>query len=280
MDETNEAQAEFWAQAGEMWTKLREQFDAQAGDHGTAAIDALAPQPGESIIDIGCGAGSSTIDIAGRVAPGGGVLGFDISPTMIEGARALAEASGASNARFAVGDAMVEPFEPSFDGAYSRFGVMFFSDAVRGFGNIRTALKPGGRLAFVCWQSPMVNEWVSVPLSVMGQHVDLPFGADPTAPGPFSLSDPDRLASVVGDAGFEDVTIEGVELGAFLGETTDEAIDFLFGLMPVAAALRADDPATADVVAAELAERFEPWKTDAGIEAPSATGIVTARSNS
>lgn len=274
---TNQGQADFWSSAGTMWTALRERFDDQAGDHGVAAIDALAPAPGERILDIGCGAGSSTIDIAARVGPEGSVRGLDISPTMIHGARDLAAASGVTNASFEVADAMVAPFDPEYDGLYSRFGVMFFSDAVRAFANMRGALRVGGRLGFVCWQSPAQNEWASVPLSVIGQFAEMPFGADPTAPGPFSLSDRARLEQVLTDAGYTDLDIAGRDVAVKLGESLDEAVDFMFGLMPPAAALRANDPATAGQVADALREAFAGWVGQDGVKAPSATWIVTAR---
>lgn len=278
--ESNQAQADFWSSAGSMWTALRERFDDQAGDHGTAAIDALDPQPGERVIDIGCGAGSTTVELATRVGPSGYVRGFDISPSMIDGARALAEGSGVGNVEFEVGDAMVASFDDDHDGVYSRFGVMFFSDATRGFANMRTALRDGGRLAFVCWQSPAQNEWASVPLSIVARFAEMPFGADPTAPGPFSLSDAGRIEQVLGDAGYDDVRIEGREVGVRLGSTIEEAVDFMFGLMPPAAALRASDPAAAAEVATALEAAFAGWETSDGVRAPSATWIVTARSRS
>ncbi|MDW3220146.1 MAG: methyltransferase domain-containing protein [Acidimicrobiales bacterium] len=276
--ESNQAQADFWSSAGTLWTALRERFDDQAGDHGIAAIDALAPAPGERILDIGCGAGSATIDLAGRVGPEGSVRGLDISPTMIDGARELAASSGVTNVSFEVADAMVAPFEGDHDGLYSRFGVMFFSDPVRGFANMRTALRPGGRIGFVCWQTPVQNEWASVPLSVIGQFAEMPFGADPTAPGPFSLSDPARLEQLLTDAGYTDVELAGREVSVKLGDSMGEAVDFLFGLMPPAAALRANDPETAEKVAAALVEAFADWEGDDGVLAPSATWIVTGRS--
>lgn len=276
--ETNQDQADFWSTAGAMWTALRARFDNQAGDHGTAAIDALAPAAGDRVIDIGCGAGSTTVDLAARVGPSGFVRGFDISPSMIDGARALAEESGLDNVAFDVGDAMVFPFENDHDGVYSRFGVMFFSDATRGFANMRTALRADGRLGFVCWQTPAQNQWASVPLSIIGQFADMPFGADPTAPGPFSLSDAGRIKQVLTDAGYVDLRIEGHEIGVKLGDSMAEAVDFIFGLMPPAAALRANDPETAKEVASALETAFADWEGTDGVRAPSATWIVSARS--
>lgn len=145
VDDSNRVQADFWAAAGSMWTADRDRFDRQVDHHGRAAIDALAPARGERVIDIGCGAGSTTLAIAEAVGPEGHVHGLDISPTMIEGATAFAAGRGVTNATFTVGDAMVEPFDSDTDALFSRFGVMFFSDATAGFANMLTALRPGGR---------------------------------------------------------------------------------------------------------------------------------------
>ncbi len=275
--ESNQVQAEFWAAAGEMWTADRERFDRQVDHHGLAAIQALAPVSGEQIIDVGCGAGSTTLALAELVGPGGHVRGLDISPTMVDGASAYADEQGVDNVTFTVGDAMVEPFDAAADAVFSRFGVMFFSDAGAAFANLLTALRPGGRLGFVCWQSPAENAWASLPLRIASEYVDIPFGGDPTAPGPFSLGDLDRLGSVVEAGGFVDVSIEPRVAQATVGTDLDDAIDFLFRLIPPVAALAADDPGKAGELRARLAEEMTAWVEPEGVRAPSAVWIVTAK---
>lgn len=275
--DSNQVQADFWTTAGEMWTAFRERFDQQVQSHGRAAIDALAPASGEHIVDIGCGAGSATVRIAGLVGANGRVRGVDISPTMIEGATAYAAEQGVENVTFTVGDAMVEPFEPEADAVYSRFGVMFFSDATAGFANMLNALRPGGRLGFVCWQSPKENPWASLPLRVAGEFVDIPFGGDPTAPGPFSLGDVDRLRSVVEGAGLGDVTIDPSIAEASMGTDLDDAIDFMSKLIPPIAALEANDPTKAGQLRSRLHHEMAAWAGPEGVKAPSAVWIVTAR---
>ncbi|MEO1056140.1 MAG: methyltransferase domain-containing protein [Actinomycetota bacterium] len=272
----NQAQAEFWTIAGDMWTAARERFDQQAGEHGVAAIDALEPQRGEHVIDIGCGAGSTTVELARRVGDGGRVTGLDISPTMVEGAAALVAQHELPNVTLRVADAMVDEFAGDADALYSRFGVMFFADAASGFANMRTALKPGGRLGFVCWQSPADNPWASTPLRIAAEFVDMPFGADPTAPGPFSLADADRLRSVLDSAGYDDVEIAGRSTPVALGSDLDDTADFIFQLMPPVAALAREDPAAAGEFRERLKGEFEPFSGDDGVMVPSATWIVTA----
>lgn len=278
-DESNQQQAEFWAAAGPLWVRQRERFDRQAGAHGLAAIEVLAPADGEQIVDVGCGAGSTAIEIARRVGPNGSVLGVDISASMIDGARALSATLGTANVEFVVDDAMAMDFDASADGVFSRFGVMFFSDATTGFANLRGALRVGGRLGFTCWRSAAENPWISESFALVGKYTDLPFAADPTAPGPMSLADPDRIGSVLAAAGFGEVEVVAHDAPARLGDDPAEAVDFLSELMPMVDALRRDDPVSAGRLHDELHEMVVQWTTADGVEAPSATWIVSAATN-
>ena len=173
---------------------------------------------------------------------------------------------------------MVEKFDGTADAVYSRFGVMFFSDATRGFRNLLRALRPGGRIGFVCWQTPQENPWVSVPLTGgPGATSRFPFGTDPTAPGPFSLGDADRLRSVLADAGFEQIELAPRALPAHMGDSMDEAIDFVSKLMPVVGALEANEPEKAAALRAEVAKELAVFDGPNGVDVPSAAWIVTAR---
>lgn len=276
IDESNQQQADFWASAGPMWVERRDHFDRHAGAHGVAALDALAPADGEQIIDVGCGAGSTTIELGRRVGPAGSVTGLDISEPMVAGAQELAESVGATNVSFVVADAMNADLDGDRDGVYSRFGVMFFSDATAGFANLRTALRPGGRIAFTCWRSPAENPWISESFARIQQYVELPFGQDPTAPGPMSLADPDRVRSVLSGAGFDSIEVTPFDAPARLGGDADDAVDFLSDLMPMIDALRNDDPDAANRLRDELVEMVAAWTSADGVLAPSATWIVTA----
>lgn len=280
VDEGNAAQAEFWKTAGGLWVEERRRFDNQAGVHGRAAIEALAPTTGERVIDIGCGAGSASLEIAAAVGPTGSVLGLDISPTMVEGAAALAVESGVANARFAVGDATVEAFDGDADGVFSRFGVMFFADPVASFRNIRGALRPDGRLSFTCWRGVDENPWVTVALGVASRYVELPFGTDPTAPGPFSFAAEGRVESILADAGFGAIDLARFDAPATLGETVDEAVGFMIRLQPAATALAEQDPGADRAMRADFASELATWATPEGVTAPSASWIVTARNPS
>ena len=274
--ETNEAQASFWHAAGLVWQQRQEQLDAQISEHGLRAIDVLAPQQGETIVDVGCGTGTSSFQLAERVGDAGRVIGCDISSTMCDAARTRASALGVSNVEFVTADAHAYTFEPSADAVYSRFGVMFFGDPKGAFANIRSALRPGGRLGFVCWQSPMVNPWITVPLEAARKHVELPFGTDPRAPSPFAFGDPEWVREVLVDAGFASVTLEPYQASVHLGSDVGTAVEFVMGINPATAGIAERDPDLASRLFADVAETLQPYLTDGGVVTDSATWVVTA----
>lgn len=274
--ETNEAQASFWHAAGPVWQQRQEQLDAQISEHGLRAIEVLAPQQGEAIVDIGCGTGTSSFQLAERVGDGGRVIGCDISSTMCDAARARAAALGVGNVEFVTADAHAYTFGPSADAVYSRFGVMFFGDPKGAFANIRTALRPGGRLGFVCWQSPTANPWITVPLEAARKHVEIPFGTDPRAPSPFAFADPEWVREVLVDAGFASVALEPYQASVHLGSDVDTAVEFLMGINPATAGIAEREPDLASRLFTDVAEALRPYLTEGGVVTDSATWVVTA----
>ena len=152
------------------WAEVRELVELQLAPLGRRALQVLAPNPGESVLDIGCGGGKTAVDLARAVAPYGNVVGIDLSAAVLAFAKRAAD--GCERVRFVQGDAQVFPFEPaSFDAAFSRFGVMFFTDPTAAFRNIRRCLKPNGRLAFVCWRALEDNALDIVPLKAVSIHL-------------------------------------------------------------------------------------------------------------
>lgn len=205
----NDQQARFWSDLAPTWIRLESDLEEISKLPGLIAMDRLELAPGQRVLDIGCGGGSTTLELGARVAPSGKATGVDIAPEMLAYARERAARLGAGNIDFVHADAQLDSLgESAFDAAYSRFGVMFFSDVVAAFANIRSALRPGGRLAFVCWQNALENEWMLVPtmavMSVTGSPPPMP---EPGQPGPFSLADPDRVRSVLAAAGFEGIGV-------------------------------------------------------------------------
>jgi len=261
----------YWADRAQVWLEDADLLDVFGGPPGEAAIDCLDPRPGERILDIGCGPGITTIALAQRVKPGGGVLGVDLAPGMVEGARR--RAPGLS---FALADAQVHDFGETFDGAYSRFGVMFFADPVAAFANIRRAAR---RLSFCCWQEPLANEWMVLPNVVaLGELGAGPPPQDPDQPGPFTLADPDRVRSILTAAGFREIDVvprnDRVEL-AERDLATWAALGARHGL--AGQLLKDATPETRSRVAAAIEEEFRGRVRDGAVRLTRGVLLVTAR---
>jgi SAM-dependent methyltransferase len=188
------------------WSEVRELLELQLAPLGRPALAALAPRPGESVLDIGCGGGETALDLARSVGPDGTVVGIDLSAAVLAFARRAAE--GCERVKFVQADAQVFPFEPtSFDAAFSRFGVMFFADPTAAFVNIRRSLQPNGRLAFVCWRTLEENPLDILPLRAASVHLPPQPAHDPDAPGPFAFANADRVRNILENAGFREIDI-------------------------------------------------------------------------
>jgi SAM-dependent methyltransferase len=188
------------------WAEIRELLELQLAPLGRRAFQALAPNSGESALDIGCGGGATALDLARAVAPDGTVVGIDLSAAVL--AFAQRAAKGCERVQFVQADAQVFPFEPaSFDAAFSRFGVMFFLDPAAAFINIRRSLRPNGRLAFVCWRALDENPLDILPLSAASAHLPPQPAHDPYAPGPFAFANPERVRGILERAGFVEIEI-------------------------------------------------------------------------
>lgn len=193
--------------SGRAWVAHADHFDDMLEPFGGAVLEQLSLHPGDRVLDVGCGTGATTIAIARLVAPTT-TVGVDISAPMLAAARRRCVDAGAANIEFRQVDMQDTEFEAdSFDVAFSRFGVMFFPDPARAFGNIRRGLVAGGRLGFVCFQGPFDNPMILGPVLAAAEHVDLLPPPGPTEPGPFSLADPQRVRDLLDEAGFVEVTI-------------------------------------------------------------------------
>ena len=282
--DSNAEQIRYWNEAaGPKWVAFQKVIDAQISPLGEQVMDRAGIAPGERVIDVGCGCGDTTIALGRRVGPAGRVLGIDVSAPMLERAAETARAAGVANVRLENADAQTHRLSPSaFDVVYSRFGVMFFTDPVAAFTNLRAALRPGGRLAFVCWQALLENPWLFVPLRAAAQHLTLPPPPAPDAPGPFAFADPERVRGILARAGFGDIVLEELHTTLTLGGggTVDQAVRFLTeGVGPVSGVLREADPALRPTVAAAVRAAIAPFHTPQGVRMGSAAWIVTARSS-
>ncbi len=227
MAEQNADQVGDWnGQSGERWVVNQARLDAMAAVFGEAAIEAVAPVTGERVLDVGCGAGASTLALAARVGARGQVIGVDISEALIGRARALAPHD--LPVLFQVADASsAELPEGAFDILFSRFGVMFFGDPTGAFAHMRRVLRAGGRVAFVCWRGAAENDWVRLPMGAIKGILPPSAPLDPEVPGPFSFGDRARVARILTAAGFTDVAIAPFDASVSFGEgeTRDAAID-------------------------------------------------------
>jgi SAM-dependent methyltransferase len=188
------------------WAEVREPLERQLAPLGRHALAALAPRPGESVLDIGCGGGETALELARAVAPDGRVVGIDLSAAVLAFARRTAK--GCEQVRFIQADAQLFPFElASLDAAFSRFGVMFFADPTAAFINIRRGLRPNGRLAFVCWRALEENPLDLLPLEAAAAHLPPQPAHDPDAPGPFAFASPGRVRAILEGAGFAEIAI-------------------------------------------------------------------------
>jgi SAM-dependent methyltransferase len=273
-DAPNAAQQAYWNDAaGQTWAEMQGALDRQLAPLGRRAMAGLAAGAGERILDIGCGAGQTTLDLAAAVAPDGEVLGVDISRPLLEVARSRRAPAGVS---FVEADAQTHPFPgASFDGAFSRFGVMFFSDPKAAFANVRRALRPGGRLAFVCWRPLLENPIMTVPMAAAAKHLpEPPPPAGPNAPGPFAFADPERVRRILGEAGFADVAVTPHDEAIGSGDLRT-AVGLALRVGPLGAMLR-ENPDRRDAVVAAIRETLAAYDGPEGPKLPSATWIVTA----
>lgn len=271
---SNTDQAAAWnGDEGRFWTAHAARFDAAVDRYQLAFLDAAALHGDDHILDIGCGTGGTTRAAAQR-APGGRALGVDLSAGMIELAQELARRERIENVRFVCADAQIEPFgDGAFDVAISRTGAMFFGRPEDAFVNITRAVRPGGRLVLMTWQPFERNPWLpTFARALTGRALTAP-AAD--APGPFSLSDPDRVRALLGSAGFGQIELDSVAEPMCFGRDPEDAFEFVIGLFGWM--LRDLDDAAVRAARQRLHAALRHHATDEGVLLGSAAWIITAR---
>ena len=274
----NADQIRYWDEiSGPKWVRLGDRIDRQIAPIGLEAIDAAHIRSGERVIDVGCGCGQTTLELARRVGPEGHVLGVDISSPMLADAQRRIDEAGLEQAEVLCGDAQTMD-RPEADLVFSRFGVMFFADPVAAFRNLRRALRPGGRLVFLCWQRPEKNPWIQVPTAAAAIHVPPPEPPAPDKPGPFALANPDRLREILETAELASIEIDPLEraLDVAGGESLDETVEFLSQMGPTAALLREAEEATRKAAKRSVRDALLPYQRDGRIELGSACWRVRA----
>lgn len=277
-DERNAAEIEYWnGPAGQRWRTRQRAQDALLAPVSDVLLDRAAAQVGESVLDIGCGCGATSIALAQRVAPDGQVLGVDVSVLLLECARQRAP-SGLPLS-FALADATVFPFEPGrADLLCSRFGVMFFADPARSFANMRRGLRTGGRLAFACWREPRENPWLLLPLQEAYRHVPRLPQVGPEDPGLFSFADPGRVRGILGRAGFTTIGFEPIDLSFDLadGHGLDAALETTLNIGPASRALEGQPAALRTAAAESIRTALSRYLAQDAVRLPGALWLVTA----
>jgi len=250
--------------------------------HGEEALRTDPPQPGDRVLDIGCGFGDATQRLAGIVGSEGEAVGVDVAERFIEQAREEAARAGVENARFEAADVEVTEFEPGFDYAYSRMGTMFFANPVAAMRNVRRALVPGGKLCSVVWRQKIDNEWLYVAEQEVEKYVEEdPDSDEPTCgPGPFSMANADTTSHILLNAGFEEVALRRYDAPFRMGRDLDEAVAYVMALGPAGEVLRlagAEAKRLEPQIVAGLHEALSPYTGEDGVWGNMSSWIVTAR---
>ena len=278
----NEEATEAWnGPLFDVWRDFQAIVVGNARAHGDAALEEHRPEPGDRVLDIGCGLGDSTLQLAQIVGPEGHAHGVDVAERMVEGARADAEASGVANVSFEAVDVQAAQFDESFDYAFGRFGTMFFANPVAALRNVRAALRPGGRLNMVVWRRKLDNDWVHRAETIVEQWLERPEEYDqPTCgPGPFSMANADTVSDVVKHAGFERIELKRQDLEIKVGDDLEHAVELVMSIGPAGEVLRLWGDRVDEIrpkVRAALLDGMADMARDDGTYAASSTWAVRA----
>ena len=279
MDDKNIKQKQFWSGAGgDVWVDKQREMDIMLNPLGQKAIKQLILEEHTKILDIGCGCGATTIEIA-KMIPKGHVTGLDISIPMLDRAEKFASEMSLSNIDFQVKDVQTEEISSNhYDIAFSRFGVMFFEDPYEAFKNINQAIKENGQLVFVCWQNPSLNPWQSLSLQVIKEYLDLP-SPPPKSPGPFAFEDKDYIEDILKGTDFKDISIADnqEDIVMFSGKSIREACEDYLTINPVVTEmLKNSGNELKEEILEALIAKFSSFHNNDGLLFPSATWIVSA----
>ncbi len=276
---TGPDQIEYWnTEAGRAWAARQHSWDTAMKPFSDAALIRAAVAPGERVIDIGCGCGATSLQLAELVGPKGRVLGVDVSKPMLD--RAKQRGAGNPVLTFAEADATTYAFERgAADLLFSRHGVMFFIEPERAFANLRSALKPTGRLAFSCFRSPKENGLITTILNSVTPFVPPLPKTEPDDPGPFAFQDPERVKRILGAAGFQSITLEPVDVQSDIsdGKGMEEALVNAMEIGPASRALNGVPPEVKAQAEAALRAAFTPLQKDGKVLLGAGLWIVTAR---
>ncbi|HEX4112071.1 MAG TPA: methyltransferase domain-containing protein [Stellaceae bacterium] len=276
-EEQHREQLVYWrGDGGDRWIGESERTEMMLAPVAARLMAVALPRPGEAVLDVGCGLGPTTIELARQVGPSGRAVGLDLSAAMI--AKARQHGAGAGNLEFIADDAAIHEFPAPFaDLLFSRFGVMFFGDPTAAFTNLRKAMRPKGRIVFACWRRLSENPWMLNPLLAAYRHVPRLPPASPDDPGPFSLADADRVTRILTAAGFSPPRFTPFDLAVDIagGGGLEAAVHQSMTIGATSRALQDQSDAVRAAAAQSIRDALAPYlKDDAKVEMPAAVWIV------
>ncbi len=279
---TNSDQIDYWnSENGQKWVRNQASLDRMFASVTDRLLALAKPQIGEAAIDVGCGTGATTMALAEALGTEGRALGVDVSAPMLAMARSRAEQAGLTQLTYLEADAQTHAFDPqALDLLVSRFGVMFFEDPVAAFANLRGAMKPGGRLCFLCWAPLAVNPWFSIPrAAAIARMGKVPPAADPRAPGPLAFAEKDYVQQILRSAGWTSVEVVEEEVRLSTDVALSEVARLASNLGPAVRIVRALDggPDDLQAVAEQLLVDFRPFVTADGLSIPAHFNVVRAQ---
>ena len=276
-DQPNADQAEYWnSDNGQTWVTHQDGLDKALDNPGMRLLERAAPCAGEHVLDIGCGAGATAFFAAERVGADGRITGLDISEVLLSHARGR---NRFETVEFLLADAQTHPFTPdSYDLVISRFGVMFFGDPVAAFTNLKTALKPGGRLHAVAWAPMAANPWFKAPLDFAVARYGPPEPAPPRAPGPMAFQETAYVEEILEAAGFQEIAVEIEDVPLIYKGALEEAAALASQVGPAARLMKAAGGGAQDIAAItqQVAEAFRPFIKEGVVQVPAQFNFLSA----
>jgi ubiquinone/menaquinone biosynthesis C-methylase UbiE len=264
------------------FSRFREVLTRGLGAHGEALLDRHPVRAGSRVLDVGCGFGDTTIDLARRIGAGGEATGVDAAARFVESARRDAEQSGTRNAHFIVADVEREALGGPYDRAFARFGTMFFASPVAALRNVRRALADGALFTMVVWRRKDENPWLYdveqrvLPIVQPPEQTDQPT----CGPGPFSMASPDVTSAQLKRAGFDRIAFERFDVDMCIGRDLDDAVDFSMALGPAGEIVRlagAEAERRKPEVLASVRDLLATWVRPGGVFGSSSSWLVSAR---
>ncbi len=251
------------------------------GQHSAKVFPELQLGRGDAVLDVGCGWGETSIEIARRVGPGGKVVGLDCCDAFLDAGRVDAARAGLRNVSFIAADVETYPLAPAFDFCFSRFGTQFFQNPVAGLRNMRRGLKPDGIMTMIVWRARVDNPWLERAKQVVLRHLP-PVQEDAAScgPGPFSMADPDLVTRQLRIAGYVDPDFRRIDADVMVGRTVDEAVAFQLAIGPAGEVYRAAGPEAErkrGILVDALGDMLQEFARPEGVMMGSSSWLVTAR---